>query len=396
MKGSAFIGAAVIVATCCLGAAAGEAAALSLSGRGGVLKRGAASTAGAGKTTTAGRGAGRAGQAATSGAGSRATAKGSAPPSTSTGKGGAATTGRGAPSKGGGAGPGTPVTATTGRDTPSPGGGTGEGATPGPATGGVVATPKGAGARGSGAADATGAGVGGNTPAALSPAAATPPDTGAGFTTTPTTALAEVSGWVRTPDGGGRGFVPVAFWPTADGWSDPAGAVTVQSARSSRYTILLPDGAWTGAACGSPTGYAPLFWEVVVSGGAVVSYRERDDRMPTIDRVAIYNRITQRPLAPGRSPRAGHAVRIDGRGFGCSGRVLLLQAGQEVARVASFVLHTDGRVVLDLPAGGWDPALPLAFAYVHGRWRSGAVAATPAAGGEGGSPRTTFPGSKRR
>jgi len=208
--------------------------------------------------------------------------------------------------------------------------------------------------------------------------------TGAVFTTAPAASLTEVSGWVRTADGGGHGLSPVSFWPKADGWSTANGAVTVRSERSSRYTIHLPDGAWLGAACDSPTGYAPLFWEVVIADHEVVAYRERDDRQPEISRATID------ASGRGGTPAAGDPVRVDGSGFGCSGHVTLFQSGQEVGRVVAFTLRSDGRLEFDLPPGGWDPQLPLAVAYTHGRWRSDLVVATPPAAAKGRTWRPTW------
>ncbi|WP_025323330.1 hypothetical protein [Deferrisoma camini] len=190
-----------------------------------------------------------------------------------------------------------------------------------------------------------------------------PPPTDVGLTTAPTTGLTEVSGWVRGPDGSPTAGAPVVFWARAEGWG-PGGPVARVQAEGGRYRVLLPDGAWLGTACGSPYGYAPLFWEVVIAGNEIVSYREVVDRVPSV-RVARVGGVSGSAKV-----RVGDRVRVEGEGFGCSGYLVITQGGQEVARVERFATRTDRVLEFAFPAGSWRRGVELGFAYHHGRWRS--------------------------
>ncbi len=190
-----------------------------------------------------------------------------------------------------------------------------------------------------------------------------PPPTDVGLTTAPTTELTEVSGWVRGPDGSLTAGAPVVFWARAEGWG-PGGPVARVQAEGGRYRVLLPDGAWLGTACGSPYGYAPLFWEVVIAGNEIVSYREVVDRVPSVRVVRVGG------VSGSAKVRVGDRVRVEGEGFGCSGYLVITQDGREVARVERFATRTDRVLEFAFPAGPWRRGVGLGFAYHHGRWRS--------------------------
>ncbi len=131
--------------------------------------------------------------------------------------------------------------------------------------------------------------------------------------------------------------VEVRFW--RQGNASQAQSTTTDN--SGRYSLSLDNGSWQGSACGSERGFQPLFWEVEVIDGEVVSLNENNTRSPRIDSIepAIL--------------RSGEEVTINGQGFGCSGQVELSVPSMDVLVVSDFIEHRDNRlrfVVPDIPS----------------------------------------------
>lgn len=142
-----------------------------------------------------------------------------------------------------------------------------------------------------------------------------------------------VAGTVRSGSAPQAG-VPVRFWAVGGAGTPVEAATDAQGA----YQLGLGDGSWRGAACGSPWGYEPLFWEVTVATGRVARFQEVSARAPAI---------------LGASPAGvwalGQTVTLTGSGFGCSGRVVIEFPQYRQVEVFSFRERGDDRLVFDLP-----------------------------------------------
>lgn len=142
-----------------------------------------------------------------------------------------------------------------------------------------------------------------------------------------------VAGTVRSGAAPQAG-VPVRFW-AAQGGAPVEAATDGQGA----YRFELGDGSWRGAACGSPWGYEPLFWEVTVSAGRVARFQEVSARAPVI-----------LAASPSDVWSLGQTITLTGSGFGCSGRVVIEFPQHRQVVVVAFRERGDDRLVFDLPS----------------------------------------------
>ncbi|WP_025321118.1 carboxypeptidase-like regulatory domain-containing protein [Deferrisoma camini] len=174
-----------------------------------------------------------------------------------------------------------------------------------------------------------------------------------------------VSGTVRQADGSPAAGVTVRVWrpgrPAGGG-----GYREVQADKAGRYRVVLPEGAWRIAPCGSPAGYVPAYWDVTVEQGRVVSFLQVDRANPEI-------RATD-PIGLAQGFRGGERIVLEGEGFGCAGRVQVeLEDGREF-EVTEFEEHSDGRIRFRFPEiPGADPVDGAWFSFVVGPARAGPV-----------------------
>lgn len=173
-----------------------------------------------------------------------------------------------------------------------------------------------------------------------------------------------VTGAVRA-GGVAKEGVSVRFWPEGGG-----ATVDARTDAQGAYRLELGDGVWRGAACGSAWGYEPLFWDVTVSGGRVTRFQEVSARSPAIH-----------STGPAAVWKAGDVIELTGRGFGCSGRVVIEFPQWKRAEVTVFRERADDRVVFVLPDPGYEkpPRAPAGLSYLEGSltyWH-GSLSSTP-------------------
>lgn len=125
-----------------------------------------------------------------------------------------------------------------------------------------------------------------------------------------------------------------------------------QSDANGMYSVRLGDGNWIVSACGSPSGYKPIYWKVVVSNGDILSYEAVDALRINIDHYEY--------SVTGPNVRSGYIyvdldrkVTLVGSGFGCSGKVLI-DFGALGSMETGFRWLSDRKIALEIPSNVLD------------------------------------------
>ena len=137
-----------------------------------------------------------------------------------------------------------------------------------------------------------------------------------------------------------------------------------------RYQLHLDDGQWLGTACGSKSGYTPLFWEIAIYNNVITSYREMTHTSPTIDSISVNSSPQEKSLRPGTE------ITVSGNWFGCSGKIVMEVEGVQ-QEITHFIRQENTLLTFSLPDfadQGMSSITTFALTYVNGANRSRRVA----------------------
>ena len=138
------------------------------------------------------------------------------------------------------------------------------------------------------------------------------------------------------------------------------------------YQLHLDDGNWLGYACGSQTGYQPLFWEVGIFDNVITSYKELSHVSPIIENVSVPLPDTRNP-SPSLNP--GTEITVTGNWFGCSGKLLMEIDGRQ-EEITRFIIHQNKLLKFTLPdfsSKGVSQVTDFRVIYISGDSRSNIV-----------------------